>query len=226
MRDGLWSIVDGSEAAPTSREQLVKYNIRKDKALATIVLAVETSLLYLLGEPTEPKEAWETLERQFQRKSWANKLHLRRKLYSMKLKDDQPVQDHVKLMTEVFNELAVIGDPVDEDDRVVHLLASLPEKFNMLVTAFEASEKVPTMETVIERLLHEELKRVHGESMESQVETGLHLKTKRGPVCYKCKAIGHIKRNRIPSEEESTMRIQHRRKQTAITRYLLSHIML
>ena len=41
----------------------------------------------------------------------------------------------------------------------MHLLASLPECFNMLVTALEAViPEVPKMETVTERLLHEERK--------------------------------------------------------------------
>ena len=44
-----------------------------------------------------------------------------------------------------------------EEDRVVHLLASLPVSYNMLVTALEMkSEAVPKMENVTERLLPEE----------------------------------------------------------------------
>jgi len=46
------------------------------------------------------------------------------------------VQKHVKAMTERFNELSVIGAPMEEEDKVVTLLASLPDSFNMLVTAF------------------------------------------------------------------------------------------
>ena len=38
-------------------------------------------------------------------------------------------------MTEIFNGLSVIGDSVSEEDRVVHLLASVPDQYNMLVTA-------------------------------------------------------------------------------------------
>lgn len=38
------------------------------------------------------------------------------------------MQKHVWKMTEVFEEFAVIGDPVNED-RVVHMLASLPELY-------------------------------------------------------------------------------------------------
>ena len=55
-------------------------------------------------------------------------------------------------------QLSVIGDPSTEEDRVVHLLASLPDSYNVLVTALEANADVPNMEVVTERLLHEERK--------------------------------------------------------------------
>jgi len=47
-------------------------------------------------------------------------------------------------MSEIFEGLAVIGDTVSEEDRVVHLLASLPKSYNVLVTALEVqSENTP-----------------------------------------------------------------------------------
>ena len=61
-------------------------------------------------------------------------------------------------MTEIFEELSIMGDPIEEEDRVVHLLSSLPESYDILVTALEASEYVPKMDIVTERLLREENK--------------------------------------------------------------------
>ena len=55
------------------------------------------------------------------------------------------MSSHIKAMTEVFNDLAVIGAPMEDEDKVVTLLASLPETYNMLVTALEASSEVPQM---------------------------------------------------------------------------------
>ena len=47
-------------------------------------------------------------------------------------------------MTETFEALSVMEAPVSEDDRVVYLLASLPESYNMVVTTLETqSEEVP-----------------------------------------------------------------------------------
>ena len=59
-------------------------------------------------------------------------------------------------MTEIFNSLTVIGDVSTHEDHVVHLLASLPESYSMLVTALEANIQFLEIEVVIERLLHEE----------------------------------------------------------------------
>ena len=38
---------------------------RRDRALATIVLAVELSLLYLIGDPEDPVTVWQKLQNQF-----------------------------------------------------------------------------------------------------------------------------------------------------------------
>ena len=61
IKDGLWSIVNGTEEAPgedAAAERHTKFAARKDHALATIVLSVEPSLLYLLGDPQDPIQVW------------------------------------------------------------------------------------------------------------------------------------------------------------------------
>ena len=84
VKDGLWSIVSGTgtETAPadTEAEKFAKFVSRRDKALAIIVLSVDPSLLYLLGDPEDPVAVWKKLSDQFQKKTWANKLSLRRRL--------------------------------------------------------------------------------------------------------------------------------------------------
>ena len=65
MREGLYSIVSGVEQVPTNDSDLRKYSQRRDKALATIVLAIDVSLLYLVGDPQDPAEVWKLLEDTF-----------------------------------------------------------------------------------------------------------------------------------------------------------------
>ena len=76
--------------------------MRRDRALAIIVLSIEPSLLYLIGEPEDPVVVWRKLRDHFQKKTRANRLDLRRKLYSLRLKEGESVQQHIKKMTRNF----------------------------------------------------------------------------------------------------------------------------
>ena len=123
------------------------------------MLSIDTSLLYLIGEPSDPNAAtvWKKLSDQFMKKSWGNKLELRRKLHSLRLKEGHAVrkkswgnklelcqklhslrlkeghavQEHIREMTELFSMLCRkwIYVPLTEDDRVAYLLlASNPRR--------------------------------------------------------------------------------------------------
>ena len=124
IREGLWGIVSETEECPdraTEADKHAKFMAWKDRALATIVLAVEPSLLYLLGNPEDPVAVWNRLSGQFQKKTWANKLNLRKKLFTMKLSDSGSMKEYIRKMTEIFHELAVISEPITEEDQVVHV---------------------------------------------------------------------------------------------------------
>ena len=95
----------------------------------------------------------------------------------------------------------MIGAAVSEEDRVVYLLASLPESYNMLVTALEASsETIPKMVTVTEWLLHEErkMKEMATGDEDKKALAVEHSFKKNNPrrqvICHYCKKTGHIKR--------------------------------
>lgn len=117
-----------------------KYLSQKDCALAMIMLSVQPSLLYLIGDSDTPAVVWKKLTNQFQKKMWTNKLVLRRRLYSLKLKEGNSVNRYIKAMTEIFEELSVISNSIDEEDQIIHLLVSLPDSYNVLVTVLEASQ--------------------------------------------------------------------------------------
>lgn len=198
IKDALWDIVSGSEVAPSSDDEEAsrKFAVRRDRALAVIVLSVDPGLLYLLGDPQDPKEVWNVLENQFQKKSWANKLHLRKRLYSCRLKEGGKLQEHLKTMTELFHELAIVASPLEEEDRVICLLASLPQSYEILVTALEAHSEVPSWEMVTERLLSDERKKCESNPIRVESETGLVSSIRKGPIeCFRCGKAGHVKRN-------------------------------
>jgi len=93
----------------------------------------------MLSEPEDRGTVWKKLKNQFQKKTWSNKLTLRRRLNNHRAQEGESAQNHAKALTELFNEMSVVSVPMKEEDEVVTLLASLPDSFNMLVTALEAN---------------------------------------------------------------------------------------
>lgn len=199
-RDDLFNIVNGTETPPANDADanvLSKYNLRRDRALATIVLAIDPKLLYLLGDPSDPAVVWTTLQNVFMKKTWSNKLRLKKKLYNLKLIPGGNLQEHLKEFVELFGELAVIDSALEEEDRVITLLASLPDNFSTIVTTLEALDAVPTWDVVTERLLHEDAK-MQGNFNVSENQALVSSKPvykKKVIVCHFCNKSGHIKKN-------------------------------
>ena len=66
MKEGLWKIVEGEEMAPCAEDAgYAKFVKCRDRVLAIVVLSIDPTLLYLIGEPTDPKEVWTKLKDQF-----------------------------------------------------------------------------------------------------------------------------------------------------------------
>ena len=72
-------------------------------------------ILYIIGNPEDPVVLWKKLANQYEKKTWARRLDLRRKLHSMKLKKGNSAQVHMKKMIEPFDFLTVAGETVSEE---------------------------------------------------------------------------------------------------------------
>uniref|UniRef100_A0A1X7V4R0 Uncharacterized protein n=1 Tax=Amphimedon queenslandica TaxID=400682 RepID=A0A1X7V4R0_AMPQE len=84
MKDGARISTGEERTVREGQDAYLKYAAHRDKAVPTIVLSADASLLYLVSDPTNAAVVWEMLSTQFQRKT--NKLALRRRLHSLKLK--------------------------------------------------------------------------------------------------------------------------------------------
>ena len=59
------------------------------------------------------------------------------------------MQEHIKVVTEIFDDLLVIEDQISEESRVVNLLTNPPNSYNMLLTDLEAKPEVPKIEVAL-----------------------------------------------------------------------------
>ena len=61
------------------------------------------------------------------------------------------MREYIKRITEIFDELAVVAEAVTEENKVVYLLAGLPESYDVLVTTLESeTDTVPALESMTE----------------------------------------------------------------------------
>ena len=71
------------------------------------------------------------------------------------------IQEHLKHMKELTDQIAAVGAAISEEDQVVTRLGSLPASYNTLFTAIEARIDDLTLEFVQPALINEEQKRHH-----------------------------------------------------------------
>ena len=123
---------------------------------------------------------------------------IRKKLFTMKLTDCGSMRVYIKRMTEIFDELAVVAEVVTDEDKVVYLLAGLPESYDVFVTILESgTDTIPALESMTERLLREEQKLKGKETAEGSGRIFLTNDHSRRKLftCHFCKKPGHYMRN-------------------------------
>lgn len=120
IRDDLWDIVSSSEKAPSGEaataDATKTFKTCSNKALLMIVLSLKPELHYLVGrEPEDPVAVWKLLAVHFECKTWGNCYELWKRLISMprmkEIRDGESVGEHLKLLQEIFDSLAVLEDP-------------------------------------------------------------------------------------------------------------------
>ncbi|KAE8674058.1 hypothetical protein F3Y22_tig00111769pilonHSYRG00329 [Hibiscus syriacus] len=165
------------------------------------------------------EEDWEELklESQFMSKSLTTKLYLKQRLYGLKMQDDHDLAQHVNVFNQIVSDLARLDVKIEDEDRAMILLCSLPSSYEHMVTTLTYGKETINVEEITAALLaHNQRKQNAGES--SQADS-LYVKgnrdrgrkpekagsgkrnsrsksrDKKTIHCYKCKEAGHMKRD-------------------------------
>ena len=90
LAKGLWGFVNGSVvlANEAAASETTLFRSRLQKALTTIVSAIDMSQLYLITSYEEPKQAWNMLKNHFERETLANKLFLKKQYFLSEMKEE------------------------------------------------------------------------------------------------------------------------------------------
>ncbi|KAE8821378.1 putative retrovirus-related pol polyprotein [Hordeum vulgare] len=154
------------------------------------------------------KKIWEKLESQFMSKTATTKVYLKQKLYGMKMQEGSDLVEYMNAFNQVMTDLACLGATIDDEDRVIQLLCSLPSSYDHLITSLTHGKETVKNEDITAALLSYHMRKknavevthgeglpVKGEEWRKGYEAGKNKKKKNKVQCHKCKQRGHIKKD-------------------------------
>lgn len=156
------------------------------KAKSVIVQCISDKFIDIIKKCNTALEMLTKLEEIFERKSVFNQLYLRRKLLSLKCGNNERLTDHFIKFENVISELESSGTEMKENDKVCHLLLTLPDQYNTVITTLETMDKDLTIDFIKSRMLDAELK-IKGDQSNSSKDADAHSFL----TCFKCGKEGH-----------------------------------
>ncbi|KAK4385686.1 Retrovirus-related Pol polyprotein from transposon TNT 1-94 [Sesamum angolense] len=173
--------------------------------------------MYHVMNLKSPGEVWTKLEIQFMSKSITNKLYLKQRLYGLKIQEGSDLAQHVNIFNQIITDLARLDVNIEDEDRAMTLLCSLPFSYEHPVTtltygketikvdeitvAFVDSQPVETecRGKFSRRCLYVKGNQDRGRKSENEGSGKQNSRSKsrgRNTIhCYKCKESGHMKRD-------------------------------
>ncbi|CAA0833091.1 Thioredoxin H2 [Striga hermonthica] len=194
----------------------------QERAAGTIRLCLADEVMYHVMHLKSADEIWKKLESQFMSKTLTTKLYLKQRLYGLKMQEGTDFGQHVNIFNQVVTDLASLEVKIEDEDKAMILLCSLPPSYEHMVTTLTyGKETIKTEEITSALLAHNQRKQKSGES--SSQSDSLYVKGnqdrgrkqvrdnsgnrnfrsksrdkskgRKTVTCYKCKKQGHFKQD-------------------------------
>ncbi|GJS38829.1 zinc finger, CCHC-type containing protein [Tanacetum coccineum] len=185
------------------------------KAYSTLILCFGDRVLREVTKETSAAGIWTKLSSLYMTKSLANRLYLKKKLYTYYISPGTKLGDHIDEFNKLILDLENINIEIEDEDQALMLLTSLPSSYeNFMETLLYGRESL-TMEDVLMTLNSRELKK-RTEDTKEETGDGLYVRGRsdhsgeahsgessrfksRGGTgklkCFICHSDGHLKRD-------------------------------
>jgi len=152
-----WIAVDsGTKPTATSQEDWDKLERR---ARSTIRLCLSDSVLLNVSGEDSVVKLWEKLGSLYQSKSLVNKLFLQKKLFHLRMDENDTVTEHLNVYNTLVSQITSVGIKMAEEDKCITLLCSLPDSWDNLIVAIGSSSQVTLkFDEIVSSLLSEEMR--------------------------------------------------------------------
>ncbi|PNX80561.1 hypothetical protein L195_g036565 [Trifolium pratense] len=132
--------VDGTNTSPATTDATYTRWKRQDQLiLHAIISSVDASIITMLGNVKNSKQAWDTLTKMFASKTRSRIMHLKERL-SRSTKGSKSIAEYLHGIKALSDELAIISSPVDDVDLVIHTLNGLGTEYREVTAALRTRE--------------------------------------------------------------------------------------
>lgn len=167
---------------------------KNQDALAWIVSLVDDSQLCHIRALQTAKQACNALKNHHEKSTLSNKVTLMRRICSTKLDEGGDIEQHLAVLSNLFQRLADMGETLQDGWKVEMLLSGLPKSYDALIMALEArSANELTYDLVHEKLLTQHNRKSIGDDMDG--ESVLKTVNAKGKSCFFCKSGDHFKKD-------------------------------
>jgi len=168
-KEKLWKAVVTDRPASGSDDKkadpvVAVWDAMNEAALATIQMSVKPVHLNTVTLVDTAREAWDALKVMFEARDNAQLLGLMDELSSLKKGDEENIIKFASRAKMIRDELAMLGNPVDDNTLALRVLSGLPSEYGMLRTVLENKDVKLFMSDVTAKLLQVEQRNIAGGS--------------------------------------------------------------
>jgi len=147
VKDGTYKALFSIDKKPSKMED-DEWNDIDFRAKATIILCLSDELLYNVINKKTTGGLWCKVESLYMTKSLLNKLFMKKHLYSLRMKEDTPILQHLNTFNRILSDLLALEVKLEEEDKAILLHYSLPSSYDHLATTIMYSKETLELEDV------------------------------------------------------------------------------
>ena len=187
----------GAKKSSSNDEEWEEMDLR---AASAIRLCLAKNVLANVHGILTAKELWEKLEALYQAKGISNRLYLKERFHTLRMDEGTKISDHLSVLNGIVSQLEAIEVKVDEKDKALRLILSLPTSYEHMKTVLMYGKDSLDFAETTSKLLSEE-RRLKSEGRDSHNNSMLvvgnrkkkNFIQKKG--CWECGLSGHLKRD-------------------------------
>ncbi|KAH9696615.1 hypothetical protein KPL71_023232 [Citrus sinensis] len=123
-----------------------------DRAHSATILSIGDGVLREVGGEKTAAGLWKKLEDLYTNMSMAKRLATKKKLYTLQMEEGSSITDHIDAFNKIILDLEDINVKIDDEDKAMILLCSLPSSYENLVDTLMYGRQTLAMGEVKEAL--------------------------------------------------------------------------